>query len=800
MKAAFLAAVLAGASGLAQVPPSAFVNFEGAQTNPIRLSPDGTRLFAVNTPDARLSVFDLTSPSAPKRIAEIPVGIEPVSVNARSNDEVWVVNQESDSISIVSVSRGIVVDTISVKDEPADVVFAGADLAFVSAARNNQVAVIDATTHVRTRTIPLVGHNPRALAVSPDGTKVYVAFALSGNHTTMVPIAQAPPQPAPTNPALPPPPPAGLIIDAGDPNWTNVIRYTVPDNDIAVIDVNTLGVSGYYTGIGTNNLGLAVRPNTGELFVANTEALNLTFYEPNLKGHFVNNRVTRVSATGQKTFLDLNPGIVYSAMPNAADLTIALAQPTAVAFNTSGRYLYVAAFGTDRVAVIDLNTNAIGRVEIGPARGSTVNPATKRGPRGLAVNGAAQRMYVLNRISNSISIVDTGTFAVLSEIPVGAFDPTPTVIRNGRGFLYDAKLSGTGTASCASCHVDAELDFLAWNLGDPGGQMATVTQNGATFSFHPMKGPMTTQTLRGLNQLSPFHWRGDKVNFQAFNPAFNTLLGGDQLSTTDMNAYTAFINTVVFQPNPYQNLDRTYPTSVMLPNGLGTGNASAGLNLFMTYSLDATKNGQCNTCHQANPGPGTNRGIQPGKSAMQPIKTPQLRNQYQKLDFNNAPGAVSILGFGNSHGGEETLYQVVSNPVFPNLVNNTTAKNHITAYLMAFDTGTAPAVGYTRTARPSTVSSPSLMSDWNLLQAQAAAGNIDLIAKGTIRGAPHGLLYLPASNNYTSDQTGLGPFTQAQLVTLIQSGDIVSIMGVPPGSGVRMGIDRNLDGTLDGNQ
>src|SRR5205085_5679913 len=34
---------------------SSYVNFEGKQTSPIRLSADGTRLFAVNTPDARVS-------------------------------------------------------------------------------------------------------------------------------------------------------------------------------------------------------------------------------------------------------------------------------------------------------------------------------------------------------------------------------------------------------------------------------------------------------------------------------------------------------------------------------------------------------------------------------------------------------------------------------------------------------------------------------------------------------------------------------------------------------------------------
>ncbi|HKS39196.1 MAG TPA: hypothetical protein VJX74_01185, partial [Blastocatellia bacterium] len=68
-----------------------YVNFEGSQTSPVRLSPDGSRLFAINTPDARLSVFDISQSSGPALIAEIPVGIEPVSVNPRSNDEVWVV-------------------------------------------------------------------------------------------------------------------------------------------------------------------------------------------------------------------------------------------------------------------------------------------------------------------------------------------------------------------------------------------------------------------------------------------------------------------------------------------------------------------------------------------------------------------------------------------------------------------------------------------------------------------------------------------------------------------------------------
>src|SRR5580658_271634 len=132
VRVAFLAAfatLLALVTTTAQAPAPAFANFEEAQTNPVRLSADGTRLFAVNTANASLSVFDVTRPGSPNLIAQIPVGLGPVSVNPRTNDEAWVVNQVSNSVSVVSVSKGIVTNTIYVKAEPMDVVFAGTNQA-----------------------------------------------------------------------------------------------------------------------------------------------------------------------------------------------------------------------------------------------------------------------------------------------------------------------------------------------------------------------------------------------------------------------------------------------------------------------------------------------------------------------------------------------------------------------------------------------------------------------------------------------------------------------------------------------
>jgi YVTN family beta-propeller protein len=765
---------------------AAFANFEGAQTNPVRMSADGTRLYAVNTPNQTLSVFDLTAPASPQLIAEIPVGVEPVSVNPFTDDEVWVVNQVSNSISIVSVSKGIVVQTLSAKPEPMDVVFA-AGLAYVSVSRANEVLVYNPNTLALVTDIPLFGGNPRALAVSPDGSKVYVAFALSGNRTTIIAPALAPPQSAPTNPALPAPPQVGLIVSSTDPNWIQDIPYTMPDNDVAVISTgSTPTLAGYYSGVGTINLGIAVNPVSGDVYVSNTDALNLIHFETNLVGHFVNNRITKIQTfTGVITPYDLNPGINYSLLPNPSALATALAQPTALAVDPGGSFMWVAAFGTDRVAKVNTSGAVLSTIEVAQpsGQGSNVDPIHKRGPRGLALNSTADKLYVLNRLTNSISIVDTNQLTVLSEIPIG-FNPTPAYIQEGRGFLYDAKLSGNGTGSCASCHVDADMDHLAWDLGDPGGSMTSLTESGSsgsiTVQFHPMKGPMTTQTLRGLANLSPYHWRGDHANLQAFNSTFSSLLGGSQLSTADMNLYALFVDSLLFLPNPHENLNRTLPTSVEAANGGNAVNGQADFENVAETKSDGTLK-TCNSCHTAVPtGPGSNRFVSPpfpNNGVPQPLKNPQLRNIYQKLLFDTI---VTVDGFGLNHDGSGgDLLTFLSGPPF---VSYTAQQlTDIDAYMLSFDTGTAPAVGYTMTVTAADIANTTLQSNWTLLQSQAAIPNIDLIARGTLNGVVHGLLYQASTGTYISDTGTL--YTQAQLQTLIKGGDILSVMGVYPGTG-----------------
>jgi DNA-binding beta-propeller fold protein YncE len=757
-------------------PSVGFANFEAAQTNPIRLSADGSSLFAVNTPNDSLSVFDVSRPGNPNLINEIPVGVGPVSVNPRTFDEVWVVNQVSNSVSVVSLFQGIVTDTIftGAGTEPMDVVFAGTNQAYVSCSRSNTIAVYDVNSHALISTIPVFGGSPRALAVSGDGSMVYAAFAISGNATTIIPAKLAPPQPPPTNKNLPPPPQVGLIVAATDPKWRQYVTFTMPDNDVVAIRTGpSPSISGYYSGVGTINLGLAVNPVTGDLFVGNTDALNLTFFEPNLRGHWINNRITRIQiANGQVTPFDLNPNINYGILPNPAALSTALSQPTNVVFDPSGNFMYVASFGTDRVAQVDTNGNVLSFVEVSlpSGSGSSADPKNKRGPRGLALNAGAQTLYALNRLSNTIAIINTSQMSKSGEVGVGT-DPTPQVIEQGRGFLYDAKLSGNGTGSCASCHVDGDMDHLAWNLGDPGGDMTQYDQKGHIFNFHPMKGPMTTQTLRGLENLSPYHWRGDQINFAAFNPAFDKLMGGSQLSDSDMTTYTNFANSIVFLPNPNENLDRSLPTS------LDGGNPVNGQKVFI--EVPGTGPGiTCNSCHKSNPGPGTNRLV---TSAVppQPLKMPHLRNIYQKQLYNRHQ-TESIDGFGFEHDGEFSTLDdfLAQSSRFPGYTAQ--QKTDMKAFMLSFDTGTAPAVGFAITLTSANVNNQAEQNYWSTLQSQAS-NNIDLIVRGTLQGQVTGLLYNPGNRTYSDG--GFRQYRQSDLQKFIQRGDTMTFMGVYPGTG-----------------
>ncbi len=773
----------------------AYVNYEAPHTHSIAVSADGSRLYVINTPDSRLCVFDLSDPQRPLLWKEIPLGIGPISVRPRTRDEVWVTNFVSDSISVVSISAGAVTDTIYVEDEPGDVVFAGTpERAFVSIGTNREVRVFDVASHLLLGTVPVFGDDPRSLTRSRDGKKVWVAVHKSGNGTTLVPDSLAPLPPPPLNSQLALAPKQGIIVDANDPKWGQ-LNVTLPDVDVVEIDTATLQVR-EYAKVGTILYQLAQRPGTDELWVANTESHNRVRFEPVVNGHVIDSRVTRITtgATATVTPFDLNPNINYKTLPNTAAQSTALSQPTGLEFDPTGTELFVAAFGTDRIGVVDPNTgNVVARIELGPATGSQALPRQKRGTRALAHHPSVGVLYAVNRLRTTLSVIDTSSRTVLRELGL-VYDPTPVKIKEGRGFHYDAKLSGNGTMSCASCHQDGGFDGIAWDLGNPSGNMETaVDLLGTVFQMHPMKGPMLTQTFRGLKNTGPFHWRGDRRVLQDFNGAFASLLGGSVLPKADIDDFALFMESIRYAGNPNLALDRQLSTS---PAGRS---ATDGLLYFTTKEF--APRAKCVDCHTT--GTGTRRIILTGPmlGSVQAFKAPHLRNIYKRSGAKKqARGQTS--GYGLHHDGEKrSTLEVLERSVFVNLRNDPANKEALTRYVEEFDTGTAPIVGYSRTANASNALSAALTSELNLMIARSVAVDCELIARGALDGEPVGFVFDVQSKKFVPDRF-LGPLVSlASLRTAVSNGrGLLTFVCVPLGSGVRLGVDRDSDFNFDGDE
>lgn len=762
-----LIAILAAASGSLALTAQDYESFEARQCHPLELH--GSVLLAVNSPKGSLAVFDLVA-GVPVFRTEIPVGVEPVSVRARSATEAWVVNEVSDSISVVDLEDGLVRATLQTPDEPSDVLFID-DFAVVSCARSNLLRVLDANSHAEVDTIPLMGNYPTSLAASPDGEKLYVSFLLSGNGTTTLVPDRAPAQPLPGNPALPAPPDTGKIVSADHPG----IPYKVLDHDIAVIDVATWTVDTYLGGAGTVLHHLSVHPSSGELFVLNTDARNLMRFEPELRGHIVDHRITRYAADGLSSEVyDLNAGFDYSTLPNPAAQAIALAEPTGLAF-AGATEAWIAAFGSDRVARVNLATGSV--IERVDLRLPGETSAEMRGPRALVLNEAAGKLYVLNKISNTLAVIATGTGAVESELELGAFDPIPAEIKEGRGYLFDARLSGNGTLSCATCHVDADRDGIAWDLGVPSGTM--IVQTGKNLAndhtdtlvarpMHPMKGPMVTQTMRNLEGGAPFHWRGDRPTLADFNATFVDLLGGDAIDPGDFAALESYLMSLKHHPNPYRKLDNSLPASIR------GGNPTAG---EAAFHLEAN---HCGLCHAGPRGSDNNIDDFRLTDTRDPVKNPPLQTTYQRFGFDGAPGGVNVTGYGMNRNGTGSRLPTVHFYELETL--DAEDRKNVAAFVLAFGTGTHAAVGQSRTMTSANRADNALLEDLTVLEAQATSGGIDLVVEGLAGSLGISRHFDPAQGLYLD---GVLPgLSRAALLASLSAREAVTFTAIRPGQAV----------------
>lgn len=792
-----------------------FVNWESPQIHPLEMTPDGLRLLAVNTPDNRLEVFDLATGS-PFHVGSVPVGLDPVTVRARTNDEAWVVNHISDSISIVHLPTFRVKQTITTGDEPTDVVFAGSpQRAFVCLSQLNHIKVYDpADLDAPPVVVPIQGEDPRSLAT--DGTRVFAAIFESGNRSTILsefevsdlasPYAgQNPPPNAgtlfdpPIAVGLPTPPASSMIVkknaagmwmDDNNHDWSAFVTWDMHDHDLAVIDANTLAVT-YATGMMNLCMSVAVHPS-GKATVVGTDGMNEVRFEPKLRGTFLRVRMAEFDpdAPAPPTLHDLNPHLTYAAASiPAAQREQAVGDPRGIVWQADGLRGFVTGMGSNNVVAIDAAGARVGRVDVG------------EGPTGLVLDEPRQSLYVLNRFDDSISVVDLNSLAEMQQVAM--FDPTPAAIHTGRPHLYDThQNSGLGHVSCASCHPDARMDQIAWDLGDPNGAMKARNQTCTQFpvfgpcdDWHPMKGALVTQTLVGLGTSPPLHWRGDRANLSEFNPTFVDLQARDaQLTTQQMNDFLAFINTIRMPPNPNRNFDGS------LRESLGLGNPLAGSSRF----------NRCSTCHF--PGQGFNNQVvtEAFRGDSQSFNTAHLRNLYEKTGFDKTR-MDNNRGFGFLHDGHaDTLITLMEHPVFgpgaPSATFSAGAAGDqerldVEAFMLSeFPTpgSTPPCIGVQTTLIDAGTADPGqldLIDDMMAMIDSTQFPIVGLIVKGMQAAEARGYYYL-GDGVFQSDRMD-ETIAAAPLLAAAMPGSELTYMMVTLDARIRMGVDRDQDSHFD---
>jgi DNA-binding beta-propeller fold protein YncE len=940
--AAALIGALSAAPAAAQTPN--FIEFESGLVRPLAMSPDGTKLFAVNTPNDTLEIFSVTA-SGLSFLARVPVGLEPVGVAARTNTEVWVTNKLSDSVSIVTLSgTPHVTSTLVVGDEPNDIVFAGSKgLAFISTAHRGQQRTDPSIANVPGAgdpqlTTPGIGRadvwvfdpnnlgtnaglggvpvqiltfftdTPRGLAASPDGNTVYVAGQETGNMTTTINEQRICPgfntgpctlaadgSAAPgghlgpaTDSSNEPGPQVSMIVqfNLADGHWEDKlgrvwdqsVRFTLPDQDVFAIDANKLTQTAAFAHVGTSLFNMVTNPKTGNVYVTNSDAHNLTRFEApanigsaaatfageTVQGHLAEMRITTINpSSGAVTPTHLNPHINYALLaPNipAGTASHSLSTPTDIIVTPDGNTIYTTALGSSKIGVFSTSEIESGTIN-SVADSANYITVSGGGPEGLVLDSAHNKLYVLTRFDDAVKVIDLSTTPGTEAAQLPLPNPEPTSITQGRPFLYTAPPTGNGEAACLSCHIFDDKDELAWDLGNPNNAVTTnpmtinlsnaielaigeklfgttaLNGDGDATDFHPDKGPMTVQTLRGLEFSGAEHWRGDRSNgqngvnatseslsFSNFQPAFQTLLGAaNQPTNAEMQAFTTFQLQVVLPPNPVANLDGSLTASqargqAFFGVGPNAGTRPAdGINVPNLGLIQGQTAFTCDGCHELDPAEGqfgtsTNASFE---GIEQIFKIPHLRNVYTKVGMFGLPktnffqhpdsGNVGpqIRAFGMTNEGfPGTVFDFLSaivfapqlNSGFP-LINPDQTRRDVEQFVLAFPSDLAPVVGQqvTLTSTNSSAVTPRI----NLLEQRAGTSFTSAVLGGTVTecdllatvvqgGTPVRYLFNASSSTFTAGGGGTTLADAALRGLAKTAGQEVTFTCVPPGSGSRM--------------
>ena len=423
-------------------------------TSPLELllSPGGTRLYVLCMQSNEIRIVDTATGKTAKTIA---VGREPRGFAlSPAGDRLFVANSWDDTVSVIDTKALTVTATWKVAAEPSSV---AADrtgkIIFVANRISNDVAVLSAATGVEQKRL-LAGNGASYMTLSADGARLYA--------THIYP-----------NPGA---------------------HRTPPESEITVIDPATARVA----------TRLPLHSIAGVFHIAQSADGRLTvaahFHPKDLVplAHVEHGWAFQNSITVFGPDVSSEPGQTVEVPLDELDRYYAY--PFGVVISPGKSHIYVTHAGSDCVTVVDV-PRLLRFIHGHPASfaqdlSASANYVTARipvgkNPRGLVISRDGRRLFVANRLDDTISVIDTRTNRVTSTIALDS-PKTITALRKGEQTFYTAKYAFQGQFGCSSCHLDSTLDRLTWDL-EPDGLGVDIVDN---------------RLLEDIKGTEPYKWNG----------------------------------------------------------------------------------------------------------------------------------------------------------------------------------------------------------------------------------------------------------------------------------------------------
>jgi YVTN family beta-propeller protein len=613
----------------------------------------------------------------PSQSRTLAVGDDPLG------RRVWVVNPDSNSVSVLDAASGALVAEHAVGENPRNIARDAQGRYWVTCQGSDELYVLNpdgSPHHIRALAY---GAAPFGVVASPNGQSIFVTLYGSGRLQRYVSNSPG------TNPVEQTtfPTPRAIAVSANGQR-VFVTRFISPElhaevaefagqaaqlsfvRGVALSSANTIDNGDRASGVPNYLAAIAISPDGTRAAVASKQ-------DNVLRGELygVGDLTHETTVRAVVSFLDLQNNVEIRHARRDFDNSDS---PSALGFTPRGDALLVALQGNNAVAGIDML--GLTPVIAPDTAGSTeTSPAVRffdleagLAPQGILLDPVSQRLFTQNFMGRSVTVRNAAPFLVENRTALPELGTTSTVaaellppaVLEGKRIFYNAadpRMSADSYISCASCHVDGGSDGRVWDFTGRGeGLRRTTDLRGRSGMGHG-----NVHWSANFDEIQDFEHdiRGPfgGVGFLSHTPEQFALLhprpsSGKAGLSEDLDALAAYVASLSashIPRSPHRN-----------PNGTRTAAALRGEQVFEAQGCTSCHSGAMHTNSAIAPvettalsAVGTQSMLSGGRlgSALTGIDTPTLDGIHQNRAFLHHGGASTLDEVFVYAGGELLL-------------------------------------------------------------------------------------------------------------------------------------------------